>query len=86
MDSRIYIYLLTLSKKLCFIAMMSLFFINDIMACPNCAASANSGSGKNYLVMILGIFVLLTYVPMYFFYRWIKKHNTPSNNQAVKPE
>lgn len=33
------------------------------------------------MVYVLGIFVLFTYIPMYYLYRMIKKHN--KTNQAL---
>lgn len=51
-----------------------------LLACPACAGSLSNPRDK-YMVYVLGIFVLFTYIPMYYLYRMIKKHN--KTNQAL---
>lgn len=51
------------------------------LACPACAGSLTNPKDR-YLVYILGVFVLLTYIPMYFLYRMIKK-NKDLNEQIA---
>ena len=48
-----------------------------VMACPNCAGSTN-GKDK-YTVAILGIFILLTYVPFYILFNLAKKSRIQSS-------
>jgi hypothetical protein len=58
-----------------------------VMACPNCAGSAN-GKDK-YTVAILGIFILLTYIPFYILFNLAKKSRSGSttlNNQVAPSE
>jgi hypothetical protein len=44
-----------------------------IFACPGCAGSLNNPYDKN-VIIILGIFILLTYVPFYLIWRLIIKN------------
>lgn len=47
-------------------------------ACPGCAGS-DMGKGKPpYTLIVLSIFILLTYIPFYLFYRASKKYD-PKN-------
>lgn len=49
----------------------------DAWACPNCAGSENSSD--QYTVYILGVFVLLTYIPFYIFLRMARQNQSPAN-------
>lgn len=51
-------------------------------ACPYCAGSLTNPKDQ-YLVYILGVFVLLTYIPMYFLYRMIKKNKNLNEQIAA---
>lgn len=59
-------------KKLSFV-LLSLFFVTDLLACPYCAGSTQSGKDSN-TTLILGLFILAIYIPFYLIYRMIKKH------------
>jgi hypothetical protein len=43
-----------------------------VLACPACAGSTKED--KTYTVIILGIFILLCYIPYMLIYRLIKKN------------
>ena len=49
-------------------------------ACPNCHALADN-SKPPYTLIILGIFIALTYIPMYILFRAFKKYD-PKNVSA----
>lgn len=53
--------------------LLFLFFSDVVFACPGCAGSMEN-SKDNYVVLILAIFILLTYIPFYFLYRMIIKN------------
>lgn len=56
-----------------------LFFINfSIWACPACAGSMQNESDK-YIVVALGVFILLTYIPFYILYSTIIKNRNVNN-------
>lgn len=44
-----------------------------LLACPNCAGSENASD--KYTVYILGIFVLLIYIPFYLLFKLAFKMN-----------
>jgi hypothetical protein len=48
------------------------------LACPNCHAALNDGKPP-YTVIILGIFILVTYIPFYILFSAAKKYD-PKNN------
>lgn len=48
-----------------------LIFTDVAMACPGCIGS---NPRDQYLVYILGVFILLTYIPIFYLFRIIKKH------------
>lgn len=52
---------------------LSLFFVTDLLACPYCAGSTQSGKDSN-TSLILALFILAIYIPYYLIYRMIKKH------------
>lgn len=53
-------------------AFLSLFFVSDLLACPYCAGNTQGGKDNN-TTLILGIFILLIYIPYLIFWRMIKK-------------
>ncbi len=58
-----------------------LFFLFSwtVWACPNCHETVKLGkSGPPWTLIILAVFVALTYVPMYFFFRMTKKYASHS--------
>jgi hypothetical protein len=48
-----------------------------VLACPNCHASINNGKPP-YTIIILGVFILVTYIPFYLLFRAAKKYD-PKN-------
>lgn len=52
------------------------FFPLAVLACPGCYDNVNSNSTKSppYTFIILGIFILLTYIPFYILFRAAKKY------------
>lgn len=63
-----------MNKVLSFLLLSFVFLLPELaQACPYCAGSLTNPRDQ-YLVYILGVFVLLTYIPMYFLYRMIKKN------------
>lgn len=61
---------------------LSLIFSFTVWACPNCGGSASTFDGNK--ILILTIFVLLTYVPMSILFRmaikYKKRETTEKNN------
>jgi hypothetical protein len=59
-----------------------LFFMFSMTAwaCPNCHQTVNIGAkqGPPYTLIILAVFIAVTYIPMYFFFRMTKKYATHS--------
>lgn len=56
-----------------------------VLACPMCGGSSSNPRDK-YMVYVLGIFILFTYIPMYYLYRMIKKHNKTNQPVSYGPE
>ena len=51
----------------------------NLWACPTCAGSGNNKADVN-TVIILGCFIILTYIPFYLIFRLIKKYqNFPTS-------
>jgi hypothetical protein len=57
--------------------LFSIFLIDTALACPGCIGS---NPKDQYLVYILGGFILLTYIPFFFLFRMIKKHHNFRND------
>jgi hypothetical protein len=55
------------------LALLAIISSSTLLACPGCAGSMDDPLAGN-VVYILGIFVLLTYIPFYLIYRTIIKH------------
>lgn len=55
------------------------FFINPLMACPNCAGS--STSDDNTKVMIIWVFIAICYIPMFYFFKsaYNKRKTVPTS-------
>jgi hypothetical protein len=75
-DLGLHLHLLAMNKLL----LVSLLFIWPVaaLACPNCHAALNDGKPP-YTVIILGIFILVTYIPFYILFSAAKKYD-PKNN------
>jgi phosphotransferase system glucose/maltose/N-acetylglucosamine-specific IIC component len=69
MDSGLHLRLFDLMKYFSFLIVFS--FINTAWACPGCIGS---NPKDQYLVYILGAFILLTYFPLFYLFKLIKKH------------
>ncbi len=59
--------MMKLLTSLCF-----LFASAAALACPYCAGSTGN-EGDQYIVYVLGGFILLTYIPFYILFRLTKK-------------
>lgn len=59
-----------------------LFFSSVAMACPNCSGSDNAVD--KYTVVILGVFILLTYIPFYLFFKFCRKYSNVNESPAVE--
>jgi hypothetical protein len=53
--------------------LVSLFFVQNLLACPYCVGSDQSGKDSN-TTLILGLFILAIYIPYFIIFRLIKKH------------
>ena len=62
------------------ILFFSAFFNIPSLACPACAGSMQNESDK-YIVVALGVFVLLTYIPFYILYSTIIKNRNVNNDK-----
>lgn len=60
-------------KKHLSLALICLFFVSDLLACPYCVGTTQEGKDSN-TTLILGMFILSTYIPYYIIFRLIKKH------------
>jgi hypothetical protein len=65
-------------KNLIFIV-FSLFTITA-WACPGCDSAAANKNQPPYTLIILGCFILLTYIPFYIFYRSAKNFDPSKLN------
>jgi len=54
-------------------ALISLFFVTNLFACPYCVGSSQGGKDSN-TTLVLGLFILAIYIPYYIIFRMIKKH------------
>lgn len=53
--------------------LVSLIFVQNLLACPYCAGSDQSGKDSN-TTLILGLFIIAIYIPYFIIFRMIKKH------------
>lgn len=60
-------------KKAILSVLISFFFMADLIACPYCVGSSQSGKDSN-TTLILVLFILAIYIPYFILYRMIKKH------------
>ncbi len=59
------------------------YFPMSLLACPACAGGdVGSGSKTPYTMIILGCFIVLTYIPFYLLFRAAKKY-APENNEHL---
>jgi len=68
-------------KKLTFL--FFIFLSNTVWACPGCIGS---NPRDQYLVYILGAFILLTYFPLFYLFKLIKKHKNFNATVAVEAD
>jgi hypothetical protein len=54
-------------------ALSTLIFATDLLACPYCVGNGQGGKDSN-TTLVLGLFILSTYIPYYIIFRLIKKH------------
>jgi hypothetical protein len=50
-------------------------FSYQVSACPNCYPLKEGGETFPYRILILGLFILLTYIPLALFYKAAKKYD-----------
>lgn len=55
------------------LVMLAAIFSEKLLACPGCSASMDNPK-EIYKVIIIGVFILLTYIPFYFIYSIIIKN------------
>ena len=55
-----------------------IFTITNAWACPGCLATSKTGS-SDITVYILGVFILLCYVPLYSLFKTIIKYKDINN-------
>lgn len=55
-----------------FLVLFSLFFVNNLLACPYCAGNTQGGKDSN-TTLVLALFILAIYIPYVIIYRLIKK-------------
>ncbi len=63
--------------------LLTLLFVNDLLACPYCAGSTQDGKDSN-TTLVLGLFILAIYIPYVIIYRLIKKHNAYREQMMVE--
>lgn len=66
-----------------FIISLTLLVSDFLLACPNCAGADNAKD--KYTVFVLGIFILLIYIPFYILFRMASKMD-PKNVLKNKEE
>jgi hypothetical protein len=62
-----------------------LFLPLDLLACPACAGGS-PGAKLNqppYTIIILGCFIVLTYIPFYLLFRAAKKFDPKNSNENI---
>lgn len=65
-----------------FLFSLILFIPSSLLACPACAGGdVGSVSKTPYTVIILGCFIVLTYIPFYLLFRAAKKY-APENSSS----
>lgn len=64
-------------KKVLSIFFFSFFIMGELMACPMCTGQ---DPRDKYYIYIIGIFVLLIYVPMFYLFKTAMKHKNVNNH------
>ncbi len=75
LDPRVYFYLPIMNKL--FFALIFLVPMT-VWACPNCNTGVADANKPPYTIIILGLFIALTYIPFYILFRAAKKYD-PKN-------
>jgi hypothetical protein len=52
-----------------------------VWACPNCNTGIDQPGRPPYTLIILGIFIALTYIPFYILFRAAKKYDPHNGNE-----
>ena len=71
LDLGLYLYLPTMMKK--FFLTLILLVPSLVLACPGCVGTGK-GADQDKTVYILGVFILFTYVPIYYLFKMIIKY------------
>lgn len=75
LDPRLHLYLFAMIKTIFF---CFLFIPMTVLACPNCHTAVSDSNKPPYTLIILGIFIALTYIPFYILFRAAKAYD-PKN-------
>lgn len=51
-----------------------------VWACPNCHVGVSDDAKPPYTLMILGAFIVLTYIPFYILFKAAKKYDPNQND------
>lgn len=64
-----------------FLTALFLFIPMTIWACPNCHTAVSDANKPPYTLIILGVFICLTYVPFVILFRAAKKYDPKNLNE-----
>lgn len=67
-----------------FVTLSLLLVSTSLWACPMCGGM-DTDEGNSYVTYVLMGFILLTYIPMYMFYKVIKKGHIADRNKLASP-
>jgi len=63
------------------LSLLITFFTMTVWACPNCHDTVGKVSGPPWTLIIVGVFILSTYIPFYILFRAAKKFD-PHNSEV----
>jgi len=75
MDSRVHLYLFNIMRKI--LLALVCYLPLSLLACPGCYDSVSSNPGAKqtpWTFIVIGIFILLSYIPFYILLRAAKKY------------
>jgi len=64
-------------KKILTALLFTIISSSQLMACPTCSGQ---DPRDKYYIYIVGIFILLIYVPMFYLYKTVIKYKNINNN------
>lgn len=62
-------------KKFTLLSFLTIFS-GELMACPSCIGS---GPNDHYYLWVIGAFILLIYIPMFYLFKTFIKHKDVNN-------